>query len=175
MSDNGRLAEEALELAVEIAGNAPLSLAGNKRVIRAVVDAGRQLDPETAQELLELRQRELRLRRLPRGRAGVRREASASVAGGLKDLPASVDLTNVPFDAAARNRGTFVIPHVTNVPRFRQNPSNGTLSTKTRPRAPQPTPTTHPGRDNRLSGRPRKHARIRAAPGGGPLRPRTST
>ncbi len=56
VSDNGRLAEEALELAVEIAGNAPLSLAGNKRVIRAVVDAGRQLDPETAQELLELRQ-----------------------------------------------------------------------------------------------------------------------
>jgi len=55
VSDNGRLAEEALELAVEIAGNAPLSLAGNKRVIRAVVDAGKQLDQETARELLELR------------------------------------------------------------------------------------------------------------------------
>jgi enoyl-CoA hydratase/carnithine racemase len=55
VSDNGRLAEEALELAVEIAGNAPLSLAGNKRVIRAVVDAGKQLDPETSRELLELR------------------------------------------------------------------------------------------------------------------------
>ena len=55
LSEDGRLAEEALELGVEIAGNAPLSLAGNKRVIRAVLDAQAELDPETERELIELR------------------------------------------------------------------------------------------------------------------------
>ena len=62
------------------------------------------------------------------------------MAGSLKDLLASVDLTNVPFDAAARNRGTLVIPHVTNIPRFQQKPPNGTLSTKN----PTASPTTNP-------------------------------
>ena len=130
VSEDGRLAEEALELAAEIAAQraarAGRQQAGDPRRARRPGE----LDPETERELIELRARELRLRGLPRGSPRVRREASASVAGGLKDLLASVDLTNVPFDAAARNRGTFVIPHVTNVPRFRQNPSNGTLSTK---------------------------------------------
>ena len=52
----GRAAgRRGLELAIEIAANAPLSIAGNKRVIRAVLDAGARLDPETERELLELR------------------------------------------------------------------------------------------------------------------------
>jgi enoyl-CoA hydratase/carnithine racemase len=55
VSENGRLADDALELAGEIAANAPLSTAGNKRVIRAVLDAGAELHPETERELLELR------------------------------------------------------------------------------------------------------------------------
>jgi enoyl-CoA hydratase/carnithine racemase len=55
VAEDGRLAEEALELAAEIAANAPLAQAGNKRVIRAVLDAQAQLDPETERELLELR------------------------------------------------------------------------------------------------------------------------
>jgi enoyl-CoA hydratase/carnithine racemase len=55
VAEDGRLAEEALELATEIAANAPLAQAGNKRVIRAVLDAQAQLDPETERELLELR------------------------------------------------------------------------------------------------------------------------
>ena len=46
--EDGRLAEEALELAVEIAANSPLSLAGNKRVIRAVLDAGRRSIPRSS-------------------------------------------------------------------------------------------------------------------------------
>ncbi len=50
-----RLADEALELATEIAGNAPLAQLGNKRVIRAVLDARAKLDPETERELIELR------------------------------------------------------------------------------------------------------------------------
>jgi enoyl-CoA hydratase/carnithine racemase len=49
------IAEEALELAKEIAGNAPLAQRGNKRVIRAVLAAAAALDPVTEQELLELR------------------------------------------------------------------------------------------------------------------------
>jgi enoyl-CoA hydratase/carnithine racemase len=43
-----RLADAALALAVEIAGNAPLSLCGNKAAIRALVARAGALDPATA-------------------------------------------------------------------------------------------------------------------------------
>lgn len=55
IAQDGQLAEQALELATEIAANAPLAQAGNKRVIRAVLDAHVDLDPETERELIELR------------------------------------------------------------------------------------------------------------------------
>lgn len=45
----------ALALAEEIAANAPLSLAGNKRVIRAVLAAQEVLDPAVEAELVALR------------------------------------------------------------------------------------------------------------------------
>jgi enoyl-CoA hydratase/carnithine racemase len=54
LADGESLAAEALALAEELAGNAPLSLAGNKRVIRALL-AAEQLDPATERELVELR------------------------------------------------------------------------------------------------------------------------
>jgi enoyl-CoA hydratase/carnithine racemase len=44
-----------LALAEEIAGNAPLSLAGNKRVIRELLAVESRLDPEVEAELVELR------------------------------------------------------------------------------------------------------------------------
>jgi enoyl-CoA hydratase/carnithine racemase len=44
-----------LELAAELAGNAPLSQTGNKRVIAALLDAEGELEPEVEQELIELR------------------------------------------------------------------------------------------------------------------------
>ena len=47
--------EAALALAAEIAGNAPLAQRGNKRVIRAVLDAEGALDPDVERELVELR------------------------------------------------------------------------------------------------------------------------
>jgi enoyl-CoA hydratase/carnithine racemase len=50
-----RLGEEALALAREIAGNAPLAQLGNKRVIRSVLDAEAALAPAVERELLELR------------------------------------------------------------------------------------------------------------------------
>ena len=46
---------EALELAQEIAANAPLSLRGNKRVIREMLAARGALDPGIEEELVELR------------------------------------------------------------------------------------------------------------------------
>ncbi len=49
------LAQEAIDLATEIAGNAPLSLAGNKRVIRELIKVESELDPEVEAELVELR------------------------------------------------------------------------------------------------------------------------
>ncbi len=49
------LGERALALAAELAANAPLAQAGNKRVIRAVLDAEARLEPEVERELLELR------------------------------------------------------------------------------------------------------------------------
>jgi enoyl-CoA hydratase/carnithine racemase len=52
--DAGDLAERVLALAATIAANAPLSLEGNKRVLRAL--RARPLPPEVEQELIELRE-----------------------------------------------------------------------------------------------------------------------
>jgi enoyl-CoA hydratase/carnithine racemase len=49
------LAQTGLEMASELAGNAPLAQSGNKRVIRAVLDAQGAIDPHTERELIELR------------------------------------------------------------------------------------------------------------------------
>ena len=49
------LEARALALAREIAANAPLSLAGNKRVLRELLAAQAQLDPAIERELVELR------------------------------------------------------------------------------------------------------------------------
>ncbi len=49
------VAAEALDWAREIAANAPLAQRGNKRVIRAVLDAEAELDPAVERELIELR------------------------------------------------------------------------------------------------------------------------
>ncbi|MEO6858876.1 MAG: enoyl-CoA hydratase-related protein [Solirubrobacteraceae bacterium] len=49
------LAEAALAVARELAGNAPLAQRGNKRVIRAVLEAQASMAPEVEQELIELR------------------------------------------------------------------------------------------------------------------------
>jgi enoyl-CoA hydratase/carnithine racemase len=45
----------AMDLATELAAHAPLSMSGNKRVIRELLAAEGQLDPEVEQELVELR------------------------------------------------------------------------------------------------------------------------
>jgi enoyl-CoA hydratase/carnithine racemase len=50
-----RLQAESLELAAELAANAPLSQAGNKRVIAELLRAEGQLDPGIEDELIELR------------------------------------------------------------------------------------------------------------------------
>ena len=49
------VAGRAVELAAEIAANAPLSLAGNKRVIRALLDAGGALGGDVESDLVALR------------------------------------------------------------------------------------------------------------------------
>jgi enoyl-CoA hydratase/carnithine racemase len=46
----------ALDLAQDLAANAPLSVRGNKRVIRELLAADGQLDPEVERELIELRE-----------------------------------------------------------------------------------------------------------------------
>jgi enoyl-CoA hydratase/carnithine racemase len=45
----------ALDIAAELAGNAPLAQVGNKRVIAALLDARAELAEQLAQELIELR------------------------------------------------------------------------------------------------------------------------
>ena len=50
------LEERALAMAREIAGNAPLSLAGNKRIIRALRTVPSKLPEELERELVELRE-----------------------------------------------------------------------------------------------------------------------
>lgn len=55
VTEPGRVAEEALQLAREIASNAPLAQRGNKRIISALLEARGRLDPALEHELLELR------------------------------------------------------------------------------------------------------------------------
>ncbi|HTA35167.1 MAG TPA: enoyl-CoA hydratase-related protein [Solirubrobacteraceae bacterium] len=50
-----RLEQLALEIALELAGNAPLSQVGNKRVIAALLAAEGELAPDVEDELIELR------------------------------------------------------------------------------------------------------------------------
>jgi enoyl-CoA hydratase/carnithine racemase len=50
------LAERVLELAAEIASNAPLSLAGNKRIIRTLRELPSALPEDVERELVELRE-----------------------------------------------------------------------------------------------------------------------
>ena len=55
VEDDESLIEKSLALATEIAGNAPIAQRGNKRVIRAVLEARWSLDPALEAELVELR------------------------------------------------------------------------------------------------------------------------
>jgi enoyl-CoA hydratase/carnithine racemase len=55
VSPPGELEEAALALASELAGNAPLSQVGNKRVIAALLDARGELEDALEAELIELR------------------------------------------------------------------------------------------------------------------------
>jgi enoyl-CoA hydratase/carnithine racemase len=55
VADPERLAAKTVELATEIAGNAPLALLGNKRVIRAVLDAPTAIGHDVERELMQLR------------------------------------------------------------------------------------------------------------------------
>ncbi len=55
VADEDALEQTTLELATELAGNAPLSQRGNKRVIAALLAAESKLEPEIEQELIELR------------------------------------------------------------------------------------------------------------------------
>jgi enoyl-CoA hydratase/carnithine racemase len=50
------LEETALDWATELAGNAPLSIQGNKRVIRELLRAQAELDPDVERELIALRE-----------------------------------------------------------------------------------------------------------------------
>jgi enoyl-CoA hydratase/carnithine racemase len=56
------LEAKALEMAGEIAGNAPLSLAGNKRIIRALREIPASLPEDVERELIELRESSFRSR-----------------------------------------------------------------------------------------------------------------
>ena len=53
--DVGELETNALELATQLAGNSPLSMAGNKRVLRELLHAEGALDPDVEREMLALR------------------------------------------------------------------------------------------------------------------------
>jgi enoyl-CoA hydratase/carnithine racemase len=54
--DDSEVQDVALELARELAANAPLSIRGNKRVLRALLAADIRLDEQVAQELIALRE-----------------------------------------------------------------------------------------------------------------------
>ena len=55
VSAKGEAGDQAVAMAVELAANAPLSIRGNKRILRELARAAGELDPEVEQELIELR------------------------------------------------------------------------------------------------------------------------
>lgn len=55
IAEEGRLAEETVELAREMASNAPLAQRGNKHVINTVLSSRGEMDPDLERELIELR------------------------------------------------------------------------------------------------------------------------
>lgn len=57
--DDEQLSSQALQLADEIAANAPIAERGNKQIIKAVLAAEADLDPEVERQLLELRRASL--------------------------------------------------------------------------------------------------------------------
>jgi len=59
VAEDDDLTERALELANEIASNAPIAQRGNKRVIRDVIAAEADLDADVERELLDLRRASL--------------------------------------------------------------------------------------------------------------------
>ncbi len=54
--ERDELETTALELATQLAGNSPLSMAGNKRVMRELLHAEGALDPDVEREMLALRE-----------------------------------------------------------------------------------------------------------------------
>jgi enoyl-CoA hydratase/carnithine racemase len=54
--DPDQLEQATLDMAAEIASNAPISLKGNKRIIRALRDVPQQLPEDLERELIELRE-----------------------------------------------------------------------------------------------------------------------
>ena len=77
------VAARAVEVAAGIAANAPLSLRGNKAVIRALLAAEGELDPATEAELVALREACFRTEDFLEGVQRVRREAGAALDGPL--------------------------------------------------------------------------------------------
>jgi enoyl-CoA hydratase/carnithine racemase len=55
IAEPDQLPDQAIALATDIAAGAPLASRGNKRVIRAVLAAGTELDPDVERELIDLR------------------------------------------------------------------------------------------------------------------------
>jgi hypothetical protein len=55
-----QLEETALEIAAELAANAPLSVRGNKRIMRELLHAEGELDPTVERELIALREASFR-------------------------------------------------------------------------------------------------------------------
>ncbi len=90
----------ALEMAAELAGNAPLSQLGNKRVIAALLDAEGELPREVEEELIELRRASFASQDMREGMkafAEKRPRAGAGSSAGRIDAP-SASLGN-RFDA----------------------------------------------------------------------------
>ena len=77
------LGDAAVAFAAEIAGNAPLAQTGNKRVIRRGARSSSEARPRSRARAAATPSRLLCHRGLPRGRARVRREATAGVEGPL--------------------------------------------------------------------------------------------
>ena len=158
------VAARGVELAAEIAANAPLSLVGNKRVIGELLAARGRARPGGRGGARRAARRLLRLRGLLRGRARVRGEARAALAGALRRratmeavrrLVARSSCRCSPCAAAARDAMPIDPPPVATAPRrpadrlarlarasASRSPAGSSTASSCPPRAATSGPTT---------------------------------
>ncbi len=150
------VAARAVELAAEIAANAPLSLAGNKRVIRELLAAEGALDPAVEAELVALRDACFASEDFLEGVRAFAREAPAALARALTSVRVTLEGCAASCPSCSRPRSSRLArrkrPRSTRSPRslprsIRRSPGSDRSRSASRSPGGCPAASSCPPRD----------------------------